>query len=355
HGIVNGPAVGGGRGRGSLGRAVAIQPNGRIVVVGKATSSDGSGRDGLLVERYRANGGLDRSFGSGGVVNLFADSFGDGYAVALEPSGAIVAAGSDDATGSGGTAPRVALARLSASGHPDGSFGSHGLDVIDLGAYSYALGVAVARGGKLVIAGSQSPGLQATNALVGRLTPSGRLDHSFRGSGYYAHQYARQAAFSAFNAVAVRGNGQIVTAGTATSSGLTGYAIVARFRGSGAPDGSFGSGGVAYARSAVDYLTNGTSFPGANGLTVLPNGEVIAAGRFNTSVESKLALWAFTAGGRPAGGFGSHGSSVLTLHNSPNSEGAAIAQAGTSAVVVAGDEDQLGKPFGGLIARYGAR
>ena len=50
-GLVQGPPVHSGGSSGSLARAVAVLPDGKIVVVGKATSSDGSGRDGLLVER----------------------------------------------------------------------------------------------------------------------------------------------------------------------------------------------------------------------------------------------------------------------------------------------------------------
>ena len=178
-GIVHGPPVRTLLGKlvrtGSLGRAIAIQADGKIVVVGKATTADGSGTDGLLVERYSSAGKLDRRFGAGGVVKLLSSSFGDGYAVAIQPDGKIVATGAADAAGSGGTFPRVAVARLRANGSLDRSFGSGGTDVLDLGAYSYAYAVALQHG-KIVIAGSQRPGLQVTNALIARLTPSGARD-----------------------------------------------------------------------------------------------------------------------------------------------------------------------------------
>jgi uncharacterized delta-60 repeat protein len=138
-GLVKGPAISGTADAGSIGRGVAIQPDGKIVVVGKNTSSDGFARDGLLVERFNSNGSLDTSFGAGGVVNLLTGtSFGDGYAVAVQPDGRIVATGSADAAGSGGTTPRVAVVRLNPNGSLDGSFGSGGVEVLDLGAYSYA-------------------------------------------------------------------------------------------------------------------------------------------------------------------------------------------------------------------------
>ena len=201
-GLVQGPAVPTAGGSGSLARAVAIQPDGKIVVVGRATTADGTGTDGLLIERYDSNGGLDHSFGSGGVVNLLSSTYGDGYAVAIQPDGKIVATGAADAAGSGGTFPRVAVARLSSNGSLDTSFGSGGIDVLDLGAYSYADAVALQGDGKIVIAGSQRPGLEVTNALIARLTPSGARDSSFAGSGAFAQQYAASGgAYSGFDAV----------------------------------------------------------------------------------------------------------------------------------------------------------
>jgi uncharacterized delta-60 repeat protein len=350
-GIVVGPAVRTSLGSGSIGRAVAVQSDGKIVVVGKATSANGSAQAGLLIERYGANGSLDRSFGKGGVVNLLGSSFGNGYAVAVASDGTVVATGSADATGSGNDVyPRVAVARLNANGSLDTHFGSRGIDVVDLGPYSYALGVALAPGGKIVIAGSQSPGLQATNALVARLTSSGRLDPSFDGTGYYAHQYAPGGAFSAFNGLAVLGNGQIVAAGAATGSAETADAFAVRFTASGHPNRSFGSDGAAYAKSATSYLSGTAAVPGATAVTITRGGGVLLAGQARTGVESSLALWDFTTGGRPNAGFGSHGQAEL--HSTDDSEAAGLAIAPGGDVVLAGDENLLGSHYKGLVARY---
>lgn len=342
-GIATGPAVRTPRGTGSLGRAVAVEGNGKIVVVGTATDRTGTARQGLLVERFNASGSLDRSFGSHGVVNALSDSFGDGYAVALQPGGDILAAGAADAAGSGnGSYPRSAVVRLNGSGRPIGSFGRHGVAVNDLGPYSYALAVASASGGRVVIAGSQSPNLQATNALLARLSSTGRVQ------GSYAHQYARGAAYSAFNAVAVT-HGQIVAAGSATGSGQRAYAIAAKFSGSGRPVGSFGPGGVAYATSATQYLgVSNTTPPGATSLALGPRGELILAGRSQTGVVSTLTLWAFSASGHPVNSFGKRGVLLLPRLGGGQAAGVAIAR-GTA--VVAGDTNQFGSHFAGLLAR----
>ena len=348
-GVARGPRLTAGLDKNSIGRAVAIQPDGKLVVVGSATDRTGAFEDGLLVERYSANGRLDRSFASGGVANLLSGStFGEGHAVAIQRDGKIVATGSATATASGGTEPRVAVVRLRPNGRPDPSFKGRGLDVIDLGAFSAALGVALQRNGKIVIAGSQAPKLQVTNALLARLTASGALDPSFASGGSHAHQYARGAAFSSFDGLALRGNGGIIAVGPATHGNTAADAIVARFSASGHP------AGVTYTPSATNFSeSSSSSVPGAQGVALAPGGGVFATGEIATGAETSLAVWAFTSGGRPIAGFGSHGVALLRAASGEITEGAAIAVAPGGKLVVAGDEEvPAATSFKGLVARY---
>jgi uncharacterized delta-60 repeat protein len=353
-GIALGPAVRTTQGIGSLGRAIAVQRNGRVVVVGTATSADGSASDGLLVERFMPDGRIDRGFGHGGVVNLLAGSFGQGDAVALGAGGRIIAAGSANAAGSGGSAfPRVAVAELSSRGRPLRGFGSGGVSVLDLGPYSYALAAAVQRGGRIVIAGSRSPGLQATTTLLARLTPGGRLDHSFAGgAGYYARQDALSGgAFSTFDALALGPGGEITTAGAAIAGGERADALLARFSASGRPLGSFGSGGVAYAPAASGYLASaGTGVPGASAVALAPGGGLIAAGEAATGALSEPALWRLDARGRLVRSFGSGGRALLRLPAGTTGEATALTLA-RGQLLVAGDERLIGR-YRGLVARF---
>ena len=273
-------------------------------------------------------------------------SFGDGYAVAIQADGKILATGSDDTTGSGsGSYPRAAIVRLSSSGRLDRGFGRGGIDVIDLGAYSYALAVATAPHGKIVIAGSQAPKLQATDAIVARLTSAGQLDHSFHGSGYFARQYAKApGAFSAFNAVAVQGNGNVVAAGSATAASRTADAIVARFGGSG------GQNGVSYVQSAKQWTETGNVVPGATAVTIT-DGKIVVAGESVNSVIGSAALWRFTSGGGLDRSFGAGGVTTLKLKSGLDSEATGIAAARSGTVIV-GDANEFGGHFAGLVARF---
>src|SRR5262249_37480944 len=78
-----------------LGRAVAIQPNGQIVVAG---STNTFGLSDVMVARFNTNGSLDARFGSRGIIAqglITGNNFGQ--AVDLQTDGKIVVAGSTDA------------------------------------------------------------------------------------------------------------------------------------------------------------------------------------------------------------------------------------------------------------------
>ncbi len=349
-GVVTSPAIPGALDTGSVGRSVAIQPDGKIVVVGRVISSDASATDRILIERYNSNGSIDATFGTNGAVTALATRLGDGYAVALQPDGKIIAAGSADAAGSGGVTPRVAVVRLNSNGSLDSGFGAGGIDVVDLGAYSYALAAAVQADGKIVISGSQAPGLQVPNALIARLTASGALDPTFASGGAYAHQYAVGAASSAFNALAIQGTGGIIAAGAATNGNTGADAIVARFTSGGAPDGSFGSGGVVYETSAMN--TGSANVPGATGVALAPNGDVIAGGTAGGPGLAGVAVWAFNPTGALDTSFGAAGSTLTGFGPITRGEGNALTIAGDGKIVVAGDTQSITGTYSSVVARY---
>jgi hypothetical protein len=93
--------------------------------------------------------------------------------------------------------------------------------------------------------------------------------------------------------------------------------------------------------------------PGAQGVALAPGGGVLATGEIATGAETSLAVWAFTSGGRPIAGFGSHGVALLRAASGEVTEGAAIAVAPGGKLVVAGDEEvPAATSFKGLVARY---
>ncbi|HKP18241.1 MAG TPA: delta-60 repeat domain-containing protein [Gaiellaceae bacterium] len=132
-----------------VGRAVAIQQDGRIVVAGWRMPAGGSSD--FALTRYRKNGALDSSFGPGGVVLSDLLGFDLATAVAIQPDGKILAAGGSDA----GRGSDFAVARYTTTGALDATYGTGGAVTTDLGAkrYDFAFDVAVQADGKIVVAG----------------------------------------------------------------------------------------------------------------------------------------------------------------------------------------------------------
>lgn len=112
--------------------AVAVQPDGRIVVCDDI-QGDGTGYD-FYVVRFEPDGARDMTFGVGGAVAIPFDPLGFGLdlcrAVAIEPDGHIVLAGYRDL----GDFPdpqlrAMAVARIDADGTLDAGFGTAGVTI----------------------------------------------------------------------------------------------------------------------------------------------------------------------------------------------------------------------------------
>src|SRR4029077_6628971 len=99
---------------------VALQPDGKIVVVGRSGGLTGFD---FGVVRYDADGSLDTGFGTGGMVRTdFAGGADYAHGVAIQGDGKIVVAGHAGLVNDND----FALARYNADGSLDASFGSGG-------------------------------------------------------------------------------------------------------------------------------------------------------------------------------------------------------------------------------------
>jgi len=215
--------------------AIAVQPDGKIVIGGEATFT-ATGYD-FALARYNADGSLDTGFGTGGKVttSLKADTGRDVvFSLAQQTVGGqprIVAVGGDG---------DFLLARYTSAGALDTGFGTGGKVV---GLFGSVIGSARASAltadGKLVVAGDANDGF----ALV-RLTEAGALDTSFGTAGKVITQ-VNEGNSDVATALAVQSDGKLVVGGwTYTGGSSSGDFAVLRFEATGAPDTTFGSGGT---------------------------------------------------------------------------------------------------------------
>jgi len=157
--------------------AMVAQPDGKLVLVG-STSATGGGDFAIL--RLNADLTPDTSFDTDGKQTVdFGGAADSANAVAIQPDGRIVVAG--QANGVNGD---VGLTRLNADGSIDTSFApaSNGKATVDFGGADVANGVAVQSDGKIVLAGTTSAA-GAGDVAVARLDAAGALDPGFSGDG----------------------------------------------------------------------------------------------------------------------------------------------------------------------------
>jgi len=198
---------------------VVIQPDGKIVVVGYSIVSRGPT---FAMARYTPLGGLDPSFGAGGVVTTaVTTSTSEARAVAFWEDQILVAG-----YGRKGSTNDFVVARYDAAdGSLDPGFGSGGIVVTDFGSEDYAHDIAVDGDGEFVLAGEN----HEYRIALARYLADGELDASFAQKGGRVNTtIAPQGGDSGF-AVGIQEDGRIVVAGCADDSGLDADFAVVRY------------------------------------------------------------------------------------------------------------------------------
>jgi uncharacterized delta-60 repeat protein len=133
------------------GFAVAVQPDGKIIVAGNSFT-DPSANIVFALARYNTDGSLDMSFdGDGKVTTDLGGSRDLGYALALQPDGRIIVAGEHWQDGSN---IDFVLARYNPDGSPDAAFGTDGKVITNLSPGDYGSSVAIQPDDKIIMAGT---------------------------------------------------------------------------------------------------------------------------------------------------------------------------------------------------------
>jgi uncharacterized delta-60 repeat protein len=322
-------------------QALALQPDGKIVVAGTYVfiSND------FALARYLPNGTLDASFsGDGKVLTDFGLGNDDvAFAVALQPDGKIVVAGTSPTWASGSY--DFALARYLPNGTLDASFSSDGRVLTDFvsGSDDVAYAVALQPDGKIVVAGiSIFPSSGNVDFTLARYLPNGTLDASFSGDGKVLTDF-EGGSDDVASAVALQPDGKIVMAGDSN-----GAFALARYLPNGTLDASFSGDG----KVLTDF--EGGSVDSAQALTIQPNGKIVVAGVSDSSGTNDFALVRYLSNGTLDPSFGSNGM-VLTDFGSGSNDVifALTTQPRDGRLVVAGSSATSG-PGAFALARYHA-
>jgi uncharacterized delta-60 repeat protein len=319
-------------GAGSAILGVVLQPNNRIVAAGWSRASVSGPYVGALA-RYKPDGSLDTGFGTGGIVTTA--YYRRIVGIALQPDGSIVVAGG------GGN---FVLVRYKPDGSLDTSFGAGGVVTTSFlsanGAYASA--VAIQPDGKILVAGKVYFGPPNYLFALARYTPNGKLDSSFGTGGLVTTSIGNSAEA---NALALQPDGKIVLSGDA-GIGPKGYAALVRYDRNGALDTSFGSGGKV-------TTAFGTSISNSFAALALQlNRKIVAAGwtRASSTAPYMLALARYKRNGSLDARFGPGGKITTAFVHSAYVDSLSLQADGK--IVATGGTGLSNKNWAFALARY---
>ena len=285
--------------------SVVIQPDGKIVVAGGAFPLFTFLGD-FKVVRYLPNGKLDQSFGDGGIVtSSFPGQGSYANAVALQSDGKIIAAGTDfvDFSSEDNSNTDFAIARYNSDGSPDTTFGGgSGQLATDFDTFNDdAFAILIQPDGKLVAVGSAKNPANFYDFAACRYLADGTIDTSFGVAGKVRTDFGNHGFDRARSAVLLP-DGRIVAAGFAiTQNGAFQKFAVARYSSSGVLDTSFNNDGL----TQIDF---GSCCQTANKLLLQSDGKLVTVGYANTeSSDSDFLLARLNPGGALDQSFGDGG------------------------------------------------
>jgi uncharacterized delta-60 repeat protein len=298
---------------GATAYAMAVQPDGQIILAGVTSGGN------LTLVRYTANGALDTTFGSGGklLTSITIDAVRPEHehvvAVSVQTDGRIVVAADVNAP----SGPDFMLARFNANGSTDTSFGGGtGMVTTDFSSRrDYTSGLSIQADGRIVVGGSSSSGSAGSlSVAVARYNPNGTLDTSFGSGGtviapFPAPSDPTQTNIGGAQDVSIQADGRIVVGGyevTDDSAGMpvpgTARAIAERFNANGTVDTGYGTAGTGIT-GITEVPINAASEVEA--MTIQPDGKVVFIGYtgYSTSKALDFALFRLLSSAPQVGSF----------------------------------------------------
>jgi len=238
--------------------AIVAQPDGKVIVADQKS---------IGAARLNADGSPDRSFGGDGIAGAEFGGSGGVTAMALQPDGKLLLAGTQEVNG----VRRIAVARLMPNGRLDSTFDPGGADGDGKKLYSGLFisspdaMLVQADTGSIILAGSSQIGMH-----IARVTSTGAVDNT-------QWEFASFPDQSFTTGAALAPDGKIVLAGFTTSnmSGDSDVAI-ARYKTDGTLDKSLAGTGMA-------TFGPDDNSEQADAVKVQPDGKIVVAGSSGSS------------------------------------------------------------------------
>jgi uncharacterized delta-60 repeat protein len=241
-------------------------------------------------------GGLDPTFGTGGVVLDDSGGVDIANSVAVDSSGKIVTAGYFK----NGLVYSLAVWRYNPDGTPDTGFGTNGKVFYDPGVSCYGQAVTIDSSDNVLVAGYKSTSIMTSEAIILKYGRDGSLATSFGTNGIAGYTGSN---LSRFYALTIDSSGKILAAGFASAGPFSGDLLTCRYNPDGSLDAGFASNGAAQF-SGGGYQRTGYS------IQTDAAGNILIAGSRNSGgmgTIHDMAIWKYGSDGTPDAGFGTDG------------------------------------------------
>ncbi len=276
----------------------------------------------FALAKVTAAGNLDFSFGnSGKVVTPLGSLFSESRCLAMDLSGKITAFGINQ-TLSGWD---VTLVRYLASGAIDTSFGTSGITTLNLGSGTNSiLACSIQSDGSLFAAGYANQSGQ-DDLLIVKFLSNGQLDSSFANNGVFLSDVQGSSQDRIYS-LAIQPDGKILAGGYSQST-QSDFLIV-RINANGTFDSSFAIGGKS-------LFSMGAGPSEIRNLKLLTNGEIIVTGLLTLGAETQIATARLMNNGILDNSFGMGGKSLITLNHS-NDQGLSLSVLANDKIIIGG-------------------
>lgn len=253
----------------------ALQPDGKIIVVGKFTSVQGNPSNSIL--RLNSDGSIDNTFNPGGIGPRFGYEAGSTYTnsvakILLQPDGKIMIVGN---FGTYNGVVRKNIARLNADGTLDLTFNpGNGFKELEITNYPPQIkSLALQPDGKLLVGGNFYEYNGTTCNTMVRINTDGSIDTTFAtGLGFRSTYDSPSGSGNDTQgrvlAIGVQNDGKIVVGGVFLSYNGNTCLCIARLNPDGTYDAAFNTG-------------TGLFGVAANILNILSDGKILIAGQFS--------------------------------------------------------------------------
>ena len=258
---------------------VAIQPDGKIVTVGRAT-------DDIAVARYETDGDLDASFSRNGKRLIDLGGTDTAFDVVVQSNGKIVVAGIDGRD--------FAILRLRVGGAMDKRFGVAGVARTDFGGFQdVARAVAIGGAGEIVAGGSALVDEKhRSDFAVARYDSDGTLDAKFGDSGLVTTDFV--SFDDGITDIVLASKGAIIASGHAEEfpgdADQASDVALAKYDADGSLDAAFGQAGTV----RTDF---GSYFDEADGMALQPDGRIVVAGHYLDGSSNTAAVARYESDG----------------------------------------------------------